>query len=318
MVFHTSKIIIFFLILPCDRRDRNRLSTLTLDRRCDAETSRNKFVDRVREYNTRGRIRLFAKDYKYTRKGSLLPSLASVESMFGKRATIHPIHVRLRTREVRAANTYACAPRKSHSVFRHRLVAMLCRNGEKVTSNAVNRSEANDSDEFSGGPPPIYVLRSRVYCAQKAHRNRRLSSLFSHASRRDPRIVRNRRARRSATRRSSTETIVTENLDVTEPRGTREWPARLQRTRAKFGSCPRPYFVPGAANASIAPQTPCTSLVRVSNESRSLRSERRKTLLVHRRAPLALSAYGTEPTCQADGDARPMRAQSLMRENLDA
>jgi len=182
----------------------------------------------------------------------------------------------------------------------------------------VNRSEANDSDEFSGGPPPIYVLRSRVYCAQKAHRNRRLSSLFSHASRRDPRIVRNRRARRSATRRSSTETIVTENLDVTEPRGTREWPARLQRTRAKFGSCPRPYFVPGAANASIAPQTPCTSLVRVSNESRSLRSERRKTLLVHRRAPLALSAYGTEPTCQADGDARPMRAQSLMRENLDA
>jgi len=69
------------------------------------------------------------------------------------------------------------------------------------------------------------LFSALVYCAQKAHRNRRLSSLFSHASRRDPRIVRNRRARRSATRRSSTETIVTENLDVTEPRGTREWPA---------------------------------------------------------------------------------------------
>ena len=222
VVFHTSKIIIFFLILPCDRRDRNRLSTLTLDRRCDAETSRNKFVDRVREYNTRGRIRLFAKDYKYTRKGSLLPSLASVESMFGKRATIHPIHVRLRTREVRAANTYACAPRKSHSVFRHRLVAMLCRNGEKVTSNAVNRSEANDSDEYSGGPPHIC---SPLSCTVPKKRTVTAASPLYSRTPRDPRIVRNRRARRSATRRSSTETIVTENLDVTEPRGTREWPA---------------------------------------------------------------------------------------------
>jgi len=182
VVFHTSKIIIFFLILPCDRRDRNRLSTLTLDRRCDAETSRNKFVDRVREYNTRGRIRLFAKDYKYTRKGSLLPSLASVESMFGKRATIHPIHVRLRTREVRAANTYACAPRKSHSVFRHRLVAMLCRNGEKVTSNAVNRSEANDSDEFSGGPPP-YMFSALVCTVPKKRTVTAASPLYSRTPR---------------------------------------------------------------------------------------------------------------------------------------
>lgn len=52
------------------------------------------------------------------------PSLASAELMFGKRDdTSDP--VRLRTREDRAANT-KCAPRMSHSVFRHRLVAMLC------------------------------------------------------------------------------------------------------------------------------------------------------------------------------------------------
>lgn len=52
------------------------------------------------------------------------PSLASAELMFGKRDdTSDP--VRLRTREDRASNT-KCAPRMSHSVFRHRLVAMLC------------------------------------------------------------------------------------------------------------------------------------------------------------------------------------------------
>ncbi|EGI63824.1 hypothetical protein G5I_07775 [Acromyrmex echinatior] len=55
----------------------------------------------------------FAKDYKYTRKGSLLPSLVSVELMFGKRDDTSN-HVRLRTREDRAANTM-CAPHKSHS-----------------------------------------------------------------------------------------------------------------------------------------------------------------------------------------------------------
>lgn len=53
-----------------------------------------------------------------------LPSLASVELMFGKRDDAS-VHVRLRTREDRAANTM-CAPHMSHSVFRHRLVAMLC------------------------------------------------------------------------------------------------------------------------------------------------------------------------------------------------
>jgi len=45
--------------------------------------------------------------------------------MFGKRDDASD-HVRLRTREDRAANTTLCAPHKSHSVFRHRLVAMLC------------------------------------------------------------------------------------------------------------------------------------------------------------------------------------------------
>lgn len=52
------------------------------------------------------------------------PSLASAELMFGKRDDTSD-RVRLRTREDRAANT-KCAPRMSHSVFRHRLVAMLC------------------------------------------------------------------------------------------------------------------------------------------------------------------------------------------------
>ena len=79
----------------------------------------------------------FAKDYKYARKGSLLPSLVSVELMFGKRDDTSD-HVRLRTREDRAANT-TCAPHKSHSVFRHRLVAMLCGKVKRSESPRIER-----------------------------------------------------------------------------------------------------------------------------------------------------------------------------------
>lgn len=55
-----------------------------------------------------------------------LPPLESAELMLGKRGD-PSVHVRLRTREDRARPTlHMCAPHMSHSVFRHRLVAMLC------------------------------------------------------------------------------------------------------------------------------------------------------------------------------------------------
>lgn len=78
------------------------------------------------------RSRTVAKRFRYgvqvrgrkNRNSDYPPSLASAELMFGKRDDTSD-RVRLRTREDRAANT-KCAPRMSHSVFRHRLVAMLC------------------------------------------------------------------------------------------------------------------------------------------------------------------------------------------------
>lgn len=78
------------------------------------------------------RSRTVAKRFRYgvqvsgrkNRNSDYPPSLASAELMFGKRDDTSD-RVRLRTMEDRAANT-KCAPRMSHSVFRHRLVAMLC------------------------------------------------------------------------------------------------------------------------------------------------------------------------------------------------
>lgn len=75
---------------------------LTLDRQCDAETSRNKSPVRL------STVENFATAYTYAgredREDQPSP-LVSMELLFSKRDDAS-VHVRLRTREDRAANTY--------------------------------------------------------------------------------------------------------------------------------------------------------------------------------------------------------------------
>lgn len=102
------------------------------------------------------RSRTVAKRFRYgvqvsgrrNRNSDYPPSLASAELMFGKRDDTSD-RVRLRTREDRAANT-KCAPRMSHSVFRHRLVAMLCSyNNTPTPSLSLFSSRYNEKNCFS-------------------------------------------------------------------------------------------------------------------------------------------------------------------------
>lgn len=114
--------------------------------------------------------RTVAKRFRYgvqvsgrrNRNSDCPPSLASAELMFGKRDDTSD-RVRLRTREDRAANT-KCAPRMSHSVFRHRLVAMLC---------SYNNSPFYSSNTFLS----LTTTRKDVFLERRAIANDRGSLL---------------------------------------------------------------------------------------------------------------------------------------------
>lgn len=133
-------------------------SALTLDRRCDTQTSRNVRVLKVRRKIS---LRRTSKAGREIRQGSRTSvALVYVELMFSKRHDSSD-HVRLRTREDRGTNTM-CAPHKSHSVSRHRLVAMLClyiilywtaRFGKRERTPDVSSNESPNTSNDVTHPP---------------------------------------------------------------------------------------------------------------------------------------------------------------------